>query len=365
METLNLQEIHRPEVTKPKNLQKLDYDILDFLSEYVDLRDRKDTLILNTCHIEDLHQYSHLNELLCCEQRNIVNLKKINDIRRINKFFEATNACLPMGGTFIGCVETKAIRKARILAKYPPVVRWVFYIADYIFKRIFPKVPLLKKLYFNVTKGRNRVITSVETLGRLYSCGFKVVDLHRTPKLLYFIAQKQKHPDFNTSPSYGPLFCMKRNGCNGKHIYVYKLRTMHPYAEYLQEYIYEQNNLCEGGKFKNDIRITTVGKFCRKMWLDELPMLINLLKGDLKLVGVRPLSSHYLSLYHEELQEKRSRVKPGLIPPFYADLPKTLDEIMASEMKYLEAYEKNPIKTDIKYFFKALNNIIIKKARSQ
>jgi lipopolysaccharide/colanic/teichoic acid biosynthesis glycosyltransferase len=365
MDTPNLQEARRPEVAKPVDHPKLNNDILDFLSDYVDLKDRRNTLILNTYDVNDLYQYCHLNSLLDTRQRDLINLKQINSIRRINKFFEAVNECLPQGGIFIGCVETKAMRKARILARYPPVLRWFVYIADFIFKRIFPKVPLLKQFYFNVTKGRKRVITSVETLGRLYSCGFRVVDLQRTPDQLFFIARKQQEPDYNESPSYGPFFRMKRHGCNGKHIYVYKLRTMHPYAEYLQEYIYEQNQLCEGGKFKNDIRITTVGKFCRKMWLDELPMLINVLNGDLKLVGVRPLSNHYLSLYHEELRERRNRVKPGLIPPFYADMPKTLDEIMASEMKYLEAYEKSPLATDISYLTKALYNILIRQARSQ
>jgi lipopolysaccharide/colanic/teichoic acid biosynthesis glycosyltransferase len=94
-------------------------------------------------------------------------------------------------------------------------------------------------------------------------------------------------------------------------------------------------------------------------------MLINLLKGDMKIVGVRPLSSHYLSLYHNELIERRTRTKPGLIPPFYADMPKTLEEIMQSENTYLEEYEKHPLMTDFKYFWKAFYNIVIKKARSK
>ena len=58
------------------------------------------------------------------------------------------------------------------------------------------------------------------------------------------------------------------------------------------------------------------------------------------------------------------KTKPGLIPPFYADMPKTLEEIMASEMRYLEAYEKHPFRTDIRYFFKAMWNILFKGARS-
>ena len=73
----------------------------------------------------------------------------------------------------------------------------------------------------------------------------------------------------------------------------------------------------------------------------------------MKLVGVRPLSSHYFSLYPEDLQKLRTGVKPGLVPPFYADLPKTLPEIIESERVYLELYLKNPISTDFQIFFKS------------
>jgi lipopolysaccharide/colanic/teichoic acid biosynthesis glycosyltransferase len=108
-----------------------------------------------------------------------------------------------------------------------------------------------------------------------------------------------------------------------------------------------------------------MGKFMRKFWLDELPMIINLLKGEMKLVGVRPLSAHYFSLYNKELQEKRVKFKPGLLPPFYADMPKTLDEIQASEMKYLTLCENNSeLRTDLLYFGLIFKNIFIRKARS-
>jgi lipopolysaccharide/colanic/teichoic acid biosynthesis glycosyltransferase len=139
---------------------------------------------------------------------------------------------------------------------------------------------------------------------------------------------------------------------------------MHPYAEYLQEYIYEQNNLKDGGKFKDDFRITSWGRFFRKFWIDELPMAINFLKGEIKLVGVRPLSEQYLSLYSDELKQKRIQAKPGLVPPFYADLPVSLDDIMQSELKYLNLYNQHPFKTDCSYFLKAVKNIVFKRART-
>jgi lipopolysaccharide/colanic/teichoic acid biosynthesis glycosyltransferase len=93
-------------------------------------------------------------------------------------------------------------------------------------------------------------------------------------------------------------------------------------------------------------------------------MFFNLLKGEMKLVGVRPLSEHYFSLYTQELQTARVKTKPGLIPPFYVDMPVSLKEIMASEMKYLKAYEERPLYTDFSYFFKSIYNILVKRARS-
>jgi len=100
--------------------------------------------------------------------------------------------------------------------------------------------------------------------------------------------------------------------------------------------------------------VTSWGRFLRRHWLDELPGLWNWVRGYVKLAGIRPLSRHYFSLYSPELQQKRIRYKPGLIPPFYYDLPETPDEIQASEMRYLEQYEKAPLRTDFRYFWKAL-----------
>ncbi|MFU8861415.1 MAG: sugar transferase, partial [Cyclonatronaceae bacterium] len=124
------------------------------------------------------------------------------------------------------------------------------------------------------------------------------------------------------------------------------------------------NNLKEGGKLDNDYRITSWGRLMRKLWIDELPMFLNLLKGEMKLVGVRPLSQHYFHLYPEDVQRLRISTRPGLVPPFYADLPKTFEEIVESERRYLFAYKEHPVRTDISYFFKAARNILIKKARS-
>jgi lipopolysaccharide/colanic/teichoic acid biosynthesis glycosyltransferase len=93
-------------------------------------------------------------------------------------------------------------------------------------------------------------------------------------------------------------------------------------------------------------------------------MFLNVIRGDMKLIGVRPLSRQYFSIYPEDLQLLRTRFLPGLFPPFYVDMPKTKDEIFESERRYLEQYAKHPFKTDVKYFFLILRNIFFRKARS-
>ena len=174
-----------------------------------------------------------------------------------------------------------------------------------------------------------------------------------------------KEEDYNKPISHGCNHFTFRIGYKGKMITVYKLRTMHPYSEFIQDYVYTKHGTADGDKAINDFRVTTWGKVLRMFWLDELPMLFNLIKGDIKLVGVRPLSKSKYKMYPKELQKKRILFKPGLVPPFYADIPKTFDKHMASENKYLDAYSKAPFKTDFKYFFKASYNIIFRSARSK
>jgi lipopolysaccharide/colanic/teichoic acid biosynthesis glycosyltransferase len=260
--------------------------------------------------------------------------------------------------------ETQEQRKKRILSKFPPGINWIYYFFDYVIKRVFPKFPLTKSLYFFLTRGENRVISRAELLGRLYSCGFYVNNETEIEKVQYVVAIKNRKPFFDEEPTYGPIIKLRRVGKNGKIIRVYKFRTMHPYSEYLQEYIFNLHNLEEGGKFRNDFRVSTLGALMRRLWIDELPMIINFFRGELKIVGVRPLSQQYFSLYTPELQERRIKYKPGLVPPFYMDNPKTLEEIMASEVKYLDAYDKHPLATDIRYLFGATYNILFKKYRS-
>ncbi|APX98893.1 sugar transferase [Lacinutrix venerupis] len=96
-----------------------------------------------------------------------------------------------------------------------------------------------------------------------------------------------------------PFFFQERPGKKGKIFKVIKFKTMTDKKD-------SNGNLLPDAK-----RLTPVGKFVRKTSLDELPQLLNVLKGDMSLVGPRPLLPEYLSLYNE-VQKKRHDVKPGI-----------------------------------------------------
>ncbi len=295
----------------------------------------------------------------------IVNVRNMNRIRDIDSLLDEVNGKLKQGGRMICCLETKNQRKKRILKRYPPVLNYLIYSIDFFFKRILPKLRLTRRIYLLLLGTSPHVISRAEALGRICRAGFLIRKESFIGNNLCIEAEKYSAPLQQTNSNYGALIALNRIGKGGKIYRVYKLRTMHPYSEFLQEYVYRLYDLKEGGKFRHDFRITSWGRFCRRVWLDELPMVINLFKGDMKIVGVRPLSQHYFSLYSKELQERRIKYKPGLIPPFYADIPGNLEEIELSELRYLDAYDRSPIVTDIKYFGLALRNIVLRKARSR
>ena len=294
----------------------------------------------------------------------IINLHRLNDIKNLNYFLEAVNNKLELKGYFFCCVETKDQRKRRLLKKYPPVLNWIYYTFDFIIKRVLPKIKFTRKLYFFLTRGENAVITRAEALGRLSRAGFMIKQESFIGNRLCIEARKYGDPIPMDGKIYGPLIALPRIGQDGKLIKVYKLRQCTPIQNISRIMSISCMTLQDGGKFKNDFRITSWGAVCRKIWLDELPMLINYARGDMKLVGVRPLSKQYFELYNKEVQERRIKYKPGLIPPFYADMPADLEQIQASELKYLDSFDKNPFLTDFRYFWKSWWNIWFHKARS-
>jgi lipopolysaccharide/colanic/teichoic acid biosynthesis glycosyltransferase len=253
----------------------------------------------------------------------------------------------------------------RIDAYKIPVVSKFYFGVEFLFKRIIPKLSLTKKYYFDITKGNDQLLSKAEGLGRLVSCGFKIMDFKSINGLIYFVVRKEKDPSYDKNPSYGPLYAMPRIGKNGKIIKVYKFRTMHPYSEYLQDYVLKVNGYAETGKPADDFRIPSWGKFMRRYWLDEIPQLYNVLKGDLKLVGIRPVSARYFKDIPKEMQRLRLTQKPGCVPP-YVSLNRNgnVMSVLQAEKEYLEEKIKNPYFTDTKYLCKAVFNILFRHKRS-
>jgi len=331
---------------------------LQFLKQNLDLNSSGIFVYISTDaeNLQMLPKYQYFS---------IVQLERLNNLRGINQKLKIINEKLPDQGIFVCCFESKSTRKKRILKRNRWGLNYIVYSFDYLFKRVMPKIIFTRNIYYMITGGKNRIFSKAEVLGRLYCFGFTILTEKKVGQLTYVVAQREKQPEKIQKRVYGPLIRLRRFGKDGQPFEVYKMRTMHPYSEYLQSYIYKKNKLKEGGKFKKDFRVTTIGTIIRKYWLDELPMLFNLFNGDMKVVGVRPLSAQYYNLYSKELQDKRNKFKPGLLPPFYADMPKTLEEIQASEMKYLTACEQKGIfVTDFRYLFLILKNILFKKARS-
>jgi len=331
---------------------------------------------------EFIDQYIDLDELLSLEStvgqssdpyilnmdesptRLFLNLCKINDIRRLNRYFLQIHKKLLPGGYYISWAHTIKTHREWVYDRFPRPIANIYYLFEFCYKRIMPKLPVLKAAYFAITKGRNRIISRAEVLGRLSFCGFEIIAEREIKKRLCFITRKAKTPSLDENPTYGPLITLKRAGENNKILHIHKFRTMHPYSEYLQKYVYDNQGLKKGGKLDNDFRMTAWGTAMRKLWLDELPMLYNWVVGDIQLVGVRPLSIHFLNLYDKELQDLRKNIKPGLIPPYYADLPNGFEEICLSEKKYIKRYMKHPLKTQWIYFWNAFFNIVVRGARS-
>jgi exopolysaccharide biosynthesis polyprenyl glycosylphosphotransferase len=112
----------------------------------------------------------------------------------------------------------------------------------------------------------------------------------------------------------GPVFFIQRRvGYNRRHFNMIKFRTMVPDAERLQKEL-EALNEAHGPvfKIKDDPRITPVGRILRKTSLDELPQLFNVLRGDMSLVGPRPLPLRDVERFEENYLKRRFSVKPGI-----------------------------------------------------
>lgn len=146
----------------------------------------------------------------------------------------------------------------------------------------------------------------------------------------------------------GSFYKQLRVGRNGKDFYVYKFRSMRVGAD-------KQGLITVGGR---DTRITRIGYFIRKYKLDELPQLVNVLKGDMSLVGPRPEVRKYVELYTDE-QRKVLSVRPGITD--YASI-EYVDEntILGKAADADKAYVEQILPDKIRYNMKYINNQSVK-----
>lgn len=159
--------------------------------------------------------------------------------------------------------------------------------------------------------------------------------------------------------SKGPVFFgHTRIGKNGKVIKIYKFRSMVQNAEELiKQFTPEQmKEYKENYKLVDDPRITKTGKFLRKTSLDELPQLLNILKGELSIIGPRPVVTEELKKYGENASKFLS-VTPGLTGYWAANGRSctSYEERMKMELYYVDNIS---FKTDFKIFFKTIVSVL-------
>ena len=153
------------------------------------------------------------------------------------------------------------------------------------------------------------------------------------------------------------IFCQERNGLNGEPFKMYKFRTMVPNADALRSAM-EQYNELDGPAFKmkRDPRVTKLGAFLRKTSIDELPQLVNILRGEMSLVGPRPLPT-YETAKCTAYQKQRLLVKPGLTCYWQCSGRNNInfDEWVELDLKYIR---ERSLWTDIKILFRTIPAVL-------
>lgn len=155
--------------------------------------------------------------------------------------------------------------------------------------------------------------------------------------------------------SKGPLFFkQKRVGKNGRYFYIYKFRSMYIDAEERKKELMAQNEM--SGlmfKMKDDPRITKVGKFIRKTSIDELPQFINVLKGDMSLIGTRPPTVGEFKQYGAH-HKRRLSMKPGITGMWQAygrNTVEDFEDVVKMDLDYIDNWS---LGMDIRILFKTI-----------
>jgi exopolysaccharide biosynthesis polyprenyl glycosylphosphotransferase len=173
-------------------------------------------------------------------------------------------------------------------------------------------------------------------LKRVLDCVFSGALLILSSPLLLLVAILVK------CSSPGPVFFSQtRVGRNKRRFRMYKFRTMIANAEQIQEALLPLNEM-SGPAFKitNDPRVTAVGRILRKTSIDELPQLLNVLNGDMSLVGPRAMSLRDYQLFDQDWQRRRFSVKPGITCLWQINGRSSIpfDKWMELDMQYIDKW---------------------------
>ena len=300
----------------------------------------------------------------------------LNNVARLNLFLQYCSRRLVAGGYLAVKYTPLDVVTRRLRERHQGIRFKIAFLNHFIWYRAIPKLPWLDLLYFSPlfswidrfflgkSKLRTRVLSNAEVWGRLAYYGMEVVAESEGDER-FVLARRVSPPVSNRRPSYYAVVALEKVGLDGEPIRLHKVRSMYPFSEFLQKRVFESHGLSEVGKFRNDPRLTEYGPLIRSNWIDELPGLYDWLRGDVKLVGMRATSPHFLSLYPQELYELYIQIKPGLVPPIFDESTDGFDDIVRIEMEYLQRYIEAPIRTDVQYFWYTFRDIVFRKVRSR
>ncbi len=443
-------------------VRESNFSVLKYILSHLDLRRISKVLLTYSHDLSSKNLISNVKYITRVNNvRAVVDLKKINENPDLNRYFAGINEILPGAGIYIGCVETHRQRNRRIHAERKNLIAGLIIFWQYVFHRVFPKIGLIRRVYFMITGGKLPILSLAEALGRLVYNGFDIIEYKSIRNLTYFVAIKTREPYPEAGPNTGLFEKTKRFKKNGKVRSGFSLRIHHAYSEYVPDHVlklngqvssvihrpdfrynvigqllygnwkeevlgslqlvrefardfietarqirwlpgiepedifYIKDSLGKDGKpiriykfrtmVKNadkmdhiidqydsygnpvkDPRITSMGRFLRKVWIDELPQLYSLIKGDIRLVGIRPMRECDWKRYPADLKEKALRYKPGLMGIQYGTLrQEDFNEHIRFFNQYLDQKTEKPFLTDVWYFFRIIYYIIFKGVRSE
>lgn len=290
--------------------------------------------------------------------RLLIDFRDSGEVDDLVKHFSDINRKMAGGGVYIGCFESKYNIQLKLFKKYNKVLSYFIMAVNYAFRNFMPFWKRFARKGKSFISFLYRNNSLAEVLGKQAYAGFEIISYKYYDNLTYFILRKKSEP--KTDPVSTSRFFVKLNriGKDGKMFTIYKIRTMYPFSEFIQDYVVKINGYDAAGKPKNDFRLTRPGKIIRKIWIDEIPQFLNLIKGDIRLVGVRPVSRSAFNYFPPDLQEQRIKNKPGLIPPQIALRLTGLPGVIKAERQYLAEKEVHPLRADLKYFFLGVFNIL-------